>query len=293
MITTLADFLAESGHQSKHKKFVPIKNEEIDMAAAAGILKTRCPQFNPNKSPLFFRGRKTGGVTTFISDPSKRHRLSTAGYNHYGLLMDQLLNWDEYPRRNSSLIFSNSYYTAANYGECYMVFPLDNAKIGVSPTPDIFQSFTYLQSKLGLAITDFSSSVSSLGVHDTTWDIFRHDMDEMWDTIETSTSYQGALKSALIAEKKKGGDWLSYLQDLLDPVKNGFRLAKYDGAFLGGADKRALYGSAEKYSLYPWAVDNTSPSDPTSLSELWTDSPCLMVQMHRGRALYDAWMAQK
>ena len=295
MITTLAQFINEGINKSSPKYVPGLKDDVLSVEEAVAVVKARCPEFDPHTSPLFFRGRKNNPNSQFfLTDPKRRHRLSTANHEHYGLLMDQLLSWQRYPSRNRSIIFTNSKSIAYNYGHMHFVFPLDKANIGVSPTGDIFNSFSHLYNKVHLSITDLSMNLQNIGVNGYTWDVMRHDMDELWDRLDdvdlpSFTIYKSALINYLVQTKRDGGEWLEALEELVDPVKNGFKLATYDGAFLQGTDSRGKSTTGNMCSL-EYFVSLSGSASPSNESEMWTDSECLMVNSSYAKTFYDAFI---
>ncbi len=70
-------------------------------------------------------------------------RISTSKIpNVYTILLSDILkSWKKFPKRNKSHICSISRMVAGEYGTVYYVFPRNDAKIGICPTNDIFDSF--------------------------------------------------------------------------------------------------------------------------------------------------------
>lgn len=77
-----------------------------------------------------------------IVDPTKgKLRRSKNTRNYYTLLMDNLTPWNVYPKRSRSIVCSTNIHKASGYGNLYVVLPYNNAKIGVCPSEDIWDSF--------------------------------------------------------------------------------------------------------------------------------------------------------
>jgi hypothetical protein len=73
-------------------------------------------------------------------DPSKYLRKSANTDNYYTLLIDNTSSWKKYPKRSKSIICSTDKVYASTYGTLYKVYPINNAKIGVCYTNDIWSA---------------------------------------------------------------------------------------------------------------------------------------------------------
>ncbi len=57
------------------------------------------------------------------------------------ILLSKLPSWKNYPSREHSYICSTSTFSIDRYGEKYLIFPLSNTNIGMSPNSDFLYSF--------------------------------------------------------------------------------------------------------------------------------------------------------
>jgi len=76
-----------------------------------------------------------------LKDTNTFTRRSANTANYYTLWMDNAPAWKDYPRRSKSYIASTSYYAAGDFGIPFRLFPAADARIGVCPADDLWQSF--------------------------------------------------------------------------------------------------------------------------------------------------------
>ena len=89
-------------------------------------------------------------------------RISAGGISNVytKLLSDVLPSWSEYPKRNRAAICTNGRHIASNYGTAiYCIFPINNTKIGVCPTDDIWESFIYIGERFGINMPSFNEFI--------------------------------------------------------------------------------------------------------------------------------------
>lgn len=119
------------------------RSEELSTEQLISILKKNCKEFlSLRRYPMIYRGVK-GNTNSKLVKPSEftRKSKSDADGNVYTVLMDSLDSWKDYPKRSKSIICSNVFFSAGNYGKARLVIPFDGAKWGVCDGDDIFYSF--------------------------------------------------------------------------------------------------------------------------------------------------------
>jgi hypothetical protein len=228
----------------------------------------------------------------FVVDRSKKERRSRDTNNFYTALIDILPSWSEYPKRSYSVIalaasIGISYYDVQtlteDYGKyCYRVFPKNGAKIAVANSSDAFTSFSNLDKRLRTGIAtwtdEFPASMNKclekLDVqgHEESYMYSLSDITgviEKWQKYITKDVFLDYLKNnrgwncepkiheirIKDIEDNFHGDWMDYLNDLLDPSKNGFSLIGVDNL-------------------------NSCPSISSRSLEVWTDSHCLLIPVY-------------
>jgi len=104
-------------------------------------------------SGLLYRASSDKGINPFLFTPGER--IAEGSSNIYTRLISGVLpSWRNFPKRNKSVICTNSFFVAADYvdysvrekGVVYVVIPPNDAKLVVSPTKDIWIAFKDLES---------------------------------------------------------------------------------------------------------------------------------------------------
>lgn len=181
-----------------------------------------------NKNVGLFRGHVSITTDFGIVNPKKHERESANTSNFYTLLMDNLPQWKDYPKRGKSLICSNSEEGA--YGDSsnkFLVLPVDNAKIGVCSEYDFWESFRNTWPGSGMDF--FNNSLEKLlrkyagGASDTSWAKLKKQID---DADKQSESFDDEF--TVISREMNWNEmtlW-QYINYVLDPDNNRFLLLK-------------------------------------------------------------------
>lgn len=222
----------------------------------------------PSRLPGIYRGLNSDFKYGFI-EPANFTRESANTSNHYTLLIDNSENWSEYPKRSESVVCTTSRERAIMYGDPYLIFPLPGAEIGVCSDVDIWDSFPYLQRKIGFDNLDSLNNTFMYlaelcfekGNLSENWPELRDELEkipdcerfnEIYQTGEVRKNFPQYVKSRLIELARtyypNYTNFYEMIKDLLDPQKNNFELEELKAGL-------------------------TLPSN----REVWTDSPCLLV----------------
>lgn len=118
------------------------KIESHDLETALHIFENECSDaaWMIEQGPLW-RGTYGREVNAKIGvvDTSLTRRRSQNTTNHYSEIMDNISELKDFPKRQYSVIASTSFNVAASYGDKrYAIIPFNGVKIGVCPTPDIW-----------------------------------------------------------------------------------------------------------------------------------------------------------
>lgn len=179
--------------------------------------------------PVIYRGMKPqeNGYAIFNTGDIKRK--SRNGRNYYTLMIDNLPEWSEYPKRSQSLICGSSLdvveYYAESAGETYVVVPLENQDFGVCPEGDIWASFAEINDNpIDMINNMIFAAANEVGIT-----INETDFEKMKDDFITLSSYRdnpavNELYSELsIPSDQSIFDW--YV-NYINPERNGFELTK-------------------------------------------------------------------
>lgn len=210
-----------------------------------------------------------------IYEPSGHKRHSAHTENYYTEIMDNSKYWSEYPKRSSSIVGSTDMNKAASYGTLYHVIPLEeNAVFGVCPSSDIWRSFkfalkeldnlfkediaiptaipdfthlaglnNFLKTKFGLSKeADYNEMKKKVILNDKSFTLL--DRDSTWNN--SRFDYD---KEAVIKLQNKWGSFLNYIEYLLSPKWNGFKLINYNSKVVLPSNR-----------------------------EVWTDTACLLIE---------------
>ena len=212
-----------------------------------------------NNNIVIYRGSYNYSKSVIYKDPTTltTNRISANTHNYYTLWMDNDLAWSQFPKRNKSLICTTKFSIAKNYGEPVIVVPLTDCKIGICPKHDLWVSFKAIYSLS--ALTDwlykyFSKNWSSTndywtGTNDEVT-TYKDMMQKLREITPDKPKYFDPLFNDLL---EKYGDAAEVMNNILDPVDNGFKLTtwkQFDLKNSGGAK-----------------------------NEVWLSAPCLLISV--------------
>jgi hypothetical protein len=197
------------------------------------------------KNGIIYRGLN-GSDTFMITDPRKgKLRRSANTSNEYTLLVDNLPEWKDYPKRGRSLICTTNKYYAGGYGSLRIVLPKNGANLGLCYREDFWDCFTEIYDWLDITNMDnFNNSLRS---------VIGQDFDKNWPTLRKAINQWDIEDIPFIPSEWKEiieteGTLMKALRFLLDPKNNAFGRTK-----LGG--------------------------DMAYAEEVWTDSPCISIKV--------------
>ena len=247
------------------------RHKVISVDETKELLATKCSDAYKNfiqYNRRIFRGVESASVNTLFIDPSKHTRISRNTKNFYTLIVDNSPRWDKYPKRSKSIICSSDEDGADGYGTLYLVFPFDDANIGVCPRGDFWVSF-----REGFGNTDISflnDCIDYLG------SLYSKHKDNILDYDNTMT-YNELLSVFNIFDNNKNelkekmdnnkSRMYSYYKETLAPYLNS------NVKFIDFAEK-ILDPATNKFST-------TTPKEyrvPSS-REVWTDSPSVLIKL--------------
>ena len=120
------------------------RTKTLTPKAAYKIIQEKCSSalVAYQKGTKMWRGIYDTSFNTFgIVKPHKTTRVSANTENYYTLLTANSKHWKNFPRRDQSIICSTGRGTAFSFGDPYVVFPMDGARVGVCPTSDFWNGF--------------------------------------------------------------------------------------------------------------------------------------------------------
>jgi hypothetical protein len=192
-----------------------------------------------------YRGMEKGGQKVLKGSSLGTARASRNTSDFYNVLVSQLLpSWKQFPPRAHSFICTNHMGTARSYGGragTYRVFPKGDPIIGICPRGDFWNSFiSYgFKSFAGWDMNDFNKGMAKLiggpataehiGASFSGLDVCWEDAkagegaDELLDSLQSSGLFIPKLVPNIVSKYK---NFSECIEDLLDPIKNGFTCAR-------------------------------------------------------------------
>lgn len=210
--------------------------------------------------PVVFRGLPRSQFHLLLTvDPSQQERRSANTSNEYTWLMSTLANWQEYPKRSRSIVCTTAKSKALQYGTIYVVLTDIEAKFGVCPTRDIWESFPAMKR---IGIGDLHTFNKLLGIPLLTNFKYR----------DTTKSYDTFIEA------------LRKLNDLFTQAKNEskelpfyiYELYYYEGGKLSFVEWIASILSPERNGFSTMTYRELRARRPGS-REVWTDASTLLV----------------
>ena len=102
-----------------------------------------------NNEHHLYRGINNDIDYMYVNPKLVTRQSANARYNYYTELLDSFKSWQDYPKRSKSLICSTSVKVASGYTYTatypYIVLPKNGAKLGVTPSHDLWWSFNWLK----------------------------------------------------------------------------------------------------------------------------------------------------
>ena len=175
-----------------------------------------------------------------FGDGSKLNRKSANTRNYYTLIMDNVPEWDPYPKRSKSFICSSQRSGAGGYGQTvYVVIPLEGQDIGVCPAPDLWGSFdkeTVLMDingglyALWRALGKYTPLSETGNLSETDFSLFKNQLDAVSKVITAreidEDEIEDAIRDLTYDGFKDFSDILGEYRKLIDPVSHDFKITK-------------------------------------------------------------------
>lgn len=216
------------------------RSKEISGEKAVDIIRTKCR--NSLKGTIIERSfvhRIHDPQRYLYVEPSKFERYSKNTSNEYTILVDHILpSWKKFPKRSKSIV-CRSIATYQTYN--FVVFPFDGSKIGVCPSNDFWYSFKRLDEFYGSygygEMFEFNQIFGEIGsllslpynyLNTGSMKSFLKMIDEPQyrEILEKGRgNLQKAFHSVFLGDYLVSGKtFIQFLNDLLDPYKNGFKI---------------------------------------------------------------------
>lgn len=224
----------------------------IDVPKVKELLKAKCKKnFDTFKKTnrWIYRGDRRVGYEYAHVNTTKFTRSSANTSNYYTLLFSGLLpSWKNTPRRDKAAICSSSASYARDYGKVYYIIPFDSTTIGICPRDDLWNSFSSGLKRLRDDFNFYYMGLNSLN----DFNIFlSHELNIKIDKLPAALKKKlGSFKSEdvpLRNDSLANVTLHDYLNDILDPKKNGFTFTTDVSKV--PSDERELWFSGEAVAI--------------------------------------------
>jgi len=260
------------GYGSENKDKYLKAMTPIDIDECVDYVIKNCTDFINN--PVLIK-RRINASESFKSVPVERK--SRDNRNYYTLLIDNSVNWEEYPKRRKCFcctlikdenikMYNDGVETHPSAYNDFLVIPIDNSKWGVCSNSDIYHSFkfvptlsyffdtlSFLYYKFYLDhIRDDDIKHMKTDILQLQNDLYKNfvDFDDLkndkfWIDFDIA-HYSYELE--IFLKKYWGGDLFDGIENEMNPNKNNFKIENY-------ADLKKSYKDIE----------------------VWTESPCVFI----------------
>jgi hypothetical protein len=200
----------------------------------------------------------------YLVNPSfairKSRTLKETG-NIHNLIIDNLPSWENYPKREKSIIFSTLYRTAKIYGICYHVFPKIGSQVAICPNDDFWNSFRPALIRMGLVgnrsnLITLNNALYEIGltfglkkVDFIDWTIFSKFAEDFDSIVPNSLKISDFSNNLIRKVYEHNHGLISFLNHVLSPSINGFTIDIFNHRF------KHIHNS-----------------------EMWTEGQCLLVK---------------
>ena len=221
-----------------------VRGQKLSLEKTKELYRENCQEHSFNNTQIY-RG-VSGQSEFYYLNPSENERSSPSSAGYYSLIMDNSGFWSGYPKRSKSIICSTSQSYASSFGTPYLVVPYDNSNFGVCSDDDIWRSFDFSEfGEIG-DLMDFDNHLNKISekilnekLNTTDFKKFRSQIIEIGRKVVNNSEFSSTLLEKYL--NSSADDLLFYIERLLDPEKNGFKVKEYTSNF-------NLFGNREVWS---------------------------------------------
>lgn len=239
---------------------ISTKNKMISLASTEYVTAFSKALNEENGAPVrFYRGIGIKSENAFITGQYYRKDDGDLSAFIRQNIFNVLPKWKDYPKRNKCIIAETEPIYPKAYGYLYLVLPKNGVNIAIAPNHDVWNSFRLMRKTLGhVDFNDVSLAISELIKTSRKFDNTNNsdiksviDICNEIDNVDGVSTNMKELASNILAAIKQYGSIRQLLDEILDPVENGFKLV---------------------------SIENIDSSDfNTKGSEVWFDSEAIFI----------------
>jgi len=247
------------------------RTKEISLDKARRIFNQNIASaYYPNKNHEIYRGIQNDFDVGFV-EPAKFNRESAHTANFYTLMMDNLPEWSEYPRRSKSIVCSTSIGTAKDFGTLYQIFPFDGADLGVAPVNDIWNSFYFDLGDVNAHLEGIAKYTKKGPdkIPEDSFQKFKNTLLKVDEVAKEINFYKKVFEDPEFRNKKFLKFIKTYLKSDVDNLLEFLRFILHPEKGIRGPYRF-------KVKKYKEGFEVRGHSYPGR--EIWTESPCLVIR---------------
>jgi len=219
--------------------------EKILYTNCSNAVETKFEAYRTSKSKDEFR----------LVDPTQGTRVARGTKsNFHTLFVDNLSEWEKFPKRSKSLIFSKYIFSYFGYNSIYRVFPFNGSKIAICPNSDFWFSFPGGIKSFNIFLGNiFKKYLGERLKKNITWEELKQKID--------------ALEEIVKKQYDKGET------ELIEKFRDRYLVS---GSGISIWKIIIKFFSPEKFKLETMSKSLKIPSGFVE-PEMWTDGKCLLI----------------
>lgn len=270
----LSSLLEDITADTEHAKFP---------AASLDALKRECREtievYRRNKDFRIYRGDRNAALPVAYFDPGKYNRVSRNTNNIFTLLVAASPAWSEreIPLRHKSIICITNASAARYYGNTYVVFLVDGARVGVGTERDNWENYK-TTSKEVFGVDWVDVDMFNVTLMETLVAVYGIEVGKMIKSSSTAAETVWELLRGADAETAKNKE------EMLSRLKRQMYYTEFVRAekmieFGGLVKSAATYINPVKNNIVSVDMNALAKMNRGDV-EVWTDAPCYFVDIN-------------
>lgn len=228
---------------------------------------------------FLYCGTNRNDSSVFIKYPKKyRYTTSSFSLNYNNVYMDNAPEWRKFPKRQASVMFTNSINYASTFGTAYFIIPENNAVVGVCPYGDLWSSVSVSVNNHTITLPIFNHVLEILGITYLQRNINNQNYNQFMQDLQL-------VDNLFINDKKnKYEDLFSVLKkddllndDYADAELNAITTINHIKSNISLVELTKKLLSSDKFKTVIFKPKNFVELNTKRKHEFWTDKPALLI----------------